>query len=63
VAAARRVTAKSYCAQRDRAARDVARFLDATVLPDLDRIRPWLQRQADHHTERLIWRFRRHDGA
>lgn len=47
----------------DRAVRDVAGFLDVTVPPGLDRIRPRLRRQADHHTERLIELFMRHDGA
>jgi trehalose 2-sulfotransferase len=46
----------------DRAVSDIAGFLDVTMPPGLDRIRPRLQRQADHHTEALIELFRHHDG-
>lgn len=38
----------------DKGARDVARFLGVTVPPGLRRIRPYMQRQADQHTERFV---------
>lgn len=43
----------------DQAARDVAEFLQVPLPPRLRPIRPRMQRQADHHTERLIELFNR----
>jgi len=44
----------------DQAARDVARFLQVPLPPGLGPIRPRMQRQADHHTERLAGLFNQH---
>ena len=44
----------------DRAARDVAGFLHVPWPAGLEQIRPRLQRQADHHTERLAGLFSQH---
>jgi LPS sulfotransferase NodH len=47
----------------DQAARTVAAFLRVGWPPRLGRIRPRMQRQADHHTERLAELFNRHGGT
>lgn len=44
----------------DQAARNVARFLHVPLPPGPGQIRPRMQRQADHHTERLAELFNRH---
>jgi len=41
----------------DKAMRDVAAFLEVRLPPGLERVRPRLRRQADHHTEQFVALF------
>lgn len=54
---------EDLAADLDHVVRDVADFLEVALPPGLERIRPRLQRQADHHTHRLAALFRQHSGG